>query len=408
VASRTARLVQLAHFAPLFFVALSACGGVPAAVEAPASVPEQPPAHAAAYGGDAGSAQLTPAEAAIVARLERDGPLGCAIDPRLIRAARRHAAALASATKAPGEAEMDHLRFAVLAEGGADYQLAPFAVRGLASGEPALRAYVEEHRREITHCGIGTARAGDRDVAVWVGSRRTVDLEPVPAASEIGARLTVKGVAMGAADGAIQAFLGLPDGSVRRLDVEALGAGRFAVPLRLERAGRYELELQVDLGGGAETASLLPLYAGTQPDSRPTIAAKGADAEPSSTEAPDAQIFTLVNAARERLGVAKLVRDARLDRVALTHSADMVALGYFGHRSPSGAMLADRLRATGLRPTAFGENVARSSSASRVHRNLMSSPSHRMELLSSSYTHLGVGVTRDGDDLVVTEVLARW
>jgi len=341
-----------------------------------------------------------------VTRLEGEGPLGCAIDQRLVLAARRHAAALASAAKPPGEAEMDHLRFAVLAEGGTDYQLTPFAVRGLASGEAALGAYIGEHRPEITHCGIGTARVGDRDVAMWVGSKRTVDLEPVPVASEIGTRLTVKGSVAGAAEGAIQAFLGLPDGSARRLDVEALGAGRFAVPLRLERAGRYELEIQVDLGGGAETASLLPLYAGIQPDARPTIAA--ADAEPTSAEAPDAQIFALVNAARARLGVAKLVRDERLDRVALAHCTDMVALGYFGHRSPSGAMLADRLRATGLLPAAFGENVARSSSALRVHRNLMSSPSHRMELLGSSYTHLGIGVARDGDDLVVTEVLARW
>jgi len=370
---------------------------------------EVPAAHAAVYGGDPDPVEMTPEEAAIVARLEEEGPLGCAIDARLVRAARRHAAALASSDRSPSEADMDHLRFAVLAEGGTDYLLTPFAVRDLETGRPALAAFIAEHRREVTHCGVGTARTGARDVAVWVGSRRAVDIDAVPVVREVGAAQTVTGRATGA-EGAVRAFLGLPDGSAIALEVRAQGGGAFAVTVPFERPGRYDLEIQIDLGGGPETASLLPLYAGTQPDTRPTVAAADADAGPTAigNEAPDAQLFALVNAARKRLGVATLVRDERLDGVARTHSADMVALGYFGHRSPGGAMLADRLRALGLRPSAFGENVARSSSAMRVHRNLMSSPSHRIELLSRSYTHMGIGVARDGDDLVVTEVLARW
>jgi uncharacterized protein YkwD len=388
-------------------IAAAGCGAVAVGAEPVPGADERPPAYAAQYGGAPGPVELSVDEAAIVARLEGEGPLGCAIDMRLVRAARRHAAALASADRPPGEAEMDHLRFAVLAEGGADYQLTPFAVRDLEAGGPALAAFVAEHRRDVTHCGLGVARVGGRSVAVWVGSRRAVALEPIPVASAVGAVLVVKGRAPGAA-GAVRAFLGMPDGSAIALDVRTMGGGEFTAEVPLERAGRYDLEIQTDPGSGPETASLLPLFAGRPPDAVPTVAAADSEAAERSVEAPDAQIFSLVNAARKRLGAAPLVRDARLDAVALAHSTDMVALGYFGHRSPGGAMLADRLRTSGLRPSAFGENVARSSSAVRVHRNLMDSPSHRIELLDRSYTHMGVGVARDGDALVVTEVLARW
>ena len=390
-------------------IAVAGCGGgaagtaesVPADAKPTTSAP-----YAAAYGGGPGSLELTSEEAAIVARLEGEGPLGCAIEERLVRAARRHAAVLASADRSQGEAEIDHLRFAVLAEGGTEYQLAPFATRDLEAGLQDLVAFVAEHRRDVTHCGVGKASAGGRDVVVWVGAKRAVSFAPIPVSSDVGTALTVSGAVAGAA-GAVRAYLGLPDGSAIALNAR-VSDGALTVEVPLERRGRYDLEIQIDLGGGPETASLLPLFAGMPPDERPTIAAAGMEDGGASPEAPDALIVSLVNAARKRLGLAPLARDARLDGLAAAHCADMVALGYFGHRSPSGAMLAERLRTSGLNPSAFGENVARSSSASRVHRNLMTSPSHRIELLSRSYTHLGVGVARDGDDLVVTEVLVRW
>lgn len=400
--------VHSVHFVHFFLLAVAGCGGGAAGIAEPVPADAKPTTsapYAAHYGGEAGPVALTAEETAIVARIEGEGPLGCAIEERLVRAARRHAAVLASAAGSQGEAEIDHLRFAVLAEGGTEYQLAPFATRDLGAGLQDLAAFVAEHRRDVTHCGLGKAGRGGRDVVVWVGAKRAVSFAPIPVSSEVGTALTVSGTVSGAL-GAARAYLGLPDGSADALAARVSG-GVLTVEVPFERRGRYELEIQIDLGGGPETASLLPLFAGVPPDGRPTIAA-GADDGGASAEAPDARIVSLVNAARKRLGLAPLARDARLDRVAAAHCADMVALGYFGHRSPSGAMLADRLRASELAPSAFGENVARSSSASRVHRNLMASPSHRIELLSRSYTHLGVGVARDGDDLVVTEVLARW
>ncbi|MCK9463466.1 MAG: hypothetical protein M0R80_27920, partial [Proteobacteria bacterium] len=305
-------------------IAVARCGGGAAGIAEPVPAEAKPTTsapYAAHYGGEAEPAALTAEEAAIVARIEGEGPLGCAIEERLVRAARRHAAVLASAAGSQGEAEIDHLRFAVLAEGGTEYQLAPFATRDLEAGLQDLAAFVAEHRRDVTHCGLGKAGRGGRDVVVWVGAKRAVSFAPIPVSSEVGTALTVSGTVSGA-PGAARAYLGLPDGSADALAARVSG-GVLTVEVPFERRGRYELEIQVDLGGGPETASLLPLFAGVPPDGRPTIAA-GADDGGASAEAPDARIVTLVNAARKRLGLAPLARDARLDRVAAAHCADMV------------------------------------------------------------------------------------
>jgi len=404
---RTGDSVHLAHFVYLVHLLLAGCG----AVEAPAVVPpfrseDSAPPYAETYGGDPAPTEPTEEEAALIARItDGRGDLGCIVDPRLVRAARKHAEALAGIDKSLGNAEMDHLRFTVLAEGGTDYLLSPFALRGSAGNERALADFIASQKEESTHCGIGIAKRGDRSATVFVGAKRVLELEPVEVASPVGAVLSVRGRAL-QRNAIVQAFLGLPDGSARKLGLRGNGEA-FSVSVPLDRPGRYELEFQVDLGGGPETASLLPLFAGVGKDVRPTVAAQADDAQSEGGD-PVSKIVALVNGARGRLGIPPLSRDPRLDAVALAHSRDMVALGYFGHRTPSGRMLADRLATAGLRPVKCGENVAKSRSAGRAHRNLMASPSHRLELLDPGFTHIGIGVASDGRDLVVTEVLVRW
>jgi uncharacterized protein YkwD len=66
----------------------------------------------------------------------------------------------------------------------------------------------------------------------------------------------------------------------------------------------------------------------------------------------------------------------------------------------------------GLRYSALGENVGVSSKTSdtllTIHNMFVSSSPHRANLLSSSYTHMGVGVATDSRGRVwVAEVFAR-
>jgi len=61
----------------------------------------------------------------------------------------------------------------------------------------------------------------------------------------------------------------------------------------------------------------------------------------------------------------------------------------------------------GLHVRVCGENVAHAETLALAHRALYASPSHRANLLSSSFDRIGVGVVRDADGSVwVTEELA--
>ena len=57
---------------------------------------------------------------------------------------------------------------------------------------------------------------------------------------------------------------------------------------------------------------------------------------------------------------------------------------------------------------ALGENVAYTSSVSRAHTLLMNSPPHRANLLSRTFTQVGVGVVKDSHRTVwVVEVFRK-
>jgi hypothetical protein len=334
----------------------------------------------------------------------------CAQDERLDVTARAHAIDLAASTKPPADTDLDHLRFSLLMQGGTDYVLQPLMTTLDEQGRAALRSFVLAHGDRWTHCGVGIDGPPGREVVVWIGVERVVELGPLPVRSPAGVELEIEGRTLDARPIAVQPFLGLPDGSVKRLaiasDWSGIGGGRFRVTIPLAAAGRHDFELLVDSGRGPETAVLLPLYVDQPPEYGPVITLE-APANAGDRPATD-NLAALLGKTRKRAGLGRLERDPRLDRIAGQHCRQMVELGFFGHRSPDGGLLGDRLRAAGLTPAKSAENIARSRSVTRVHHNLMESPSHRLNIVDSEFTHFGLGVTRDGDDVVVTEIFARW
>ena len=57
---------------------------------------------------------------------------------------------------------------------------------------------------------------------------------------------------------------------------------------------------------------------------------------------------------------------------------------------------------------AVGENVGSGSTVSRIHTAFMNSSAHRANILSTSYTEVGIGTARGGDGLIyVSEVFRR-
>ncbi len=122
----------------------------------------------------------------------------------------------------------------------------------------------------------------------------------------------------------------------------------------------------------------------------------------------EVQSFGLMNEARAGSGVAALSLDARVAQVARRHSEAMRDEGFFGHKGADGAGLRARLRAAGIPFGAAGENLAQVSGvgdpAGVAHRQLMDSPSHRDNILSTGFSRAGVGVAQSGSTYWVTQI----
>jgi len=116
-------------------------------------------------------------------------------------------------------------------------------------------------------------------------------------------------------------------------------------------------------------------------------------------------ILAKVNEARKDAGVKPLTYNVYLEDSAQRYALDMAEKGFFGHVSPDGQTLKDRVGATGyydrsysrdcgcIKGYTFGENIARGQkTADEVMEAWMKSPSHKEAILNPDYSDLGVGV----------------
>lgn len=109
-------------------------------------------------------------------------------------------------------------------------------------------------------------------------------------------------------------------------------------------------------------------------------------------------LLCLVNRERARAGARRLRPNRCLARVAARHARDMIARGYFGHTSPDGRTFGERILATGYAPRyarwTIGENLAWGAAPDGdpawVVDAWMRSPSHRQNLLRTSFRDVGV------------------
>lgn len=136
-------------------------------------------------------------------------------------------------------------------------------------------------------------------------------------------------------------------------------------------------------------------------------------------EALEARFLDLVNEERRRAGLAPLAPRLELRDAARFHSLDMAVNGFFGHVGPDGREASYRIAA--LDRTALAdftaENIATVSRSSgrigsdfavkRLHRNLMDSPGHRVNILHPKATHAAFGVARTQEGVWVTQLFMR-
>ncbi|SFB08283.1 MULTISPECIES: SafA/ExsA family spore coat assembly protein [unclassified Bacillus (in: firmicutes)] len=109
------------------------------------------------------------------------------------------------------------------------------------------------------------------------------------------------------------------------------------------------------------------------------------------------QVIQLTNQERAKYGLKPLVADWELSRVARYKSNDMRDKNYFSHTSPTYGDPFTMMKNFGIHYNAAGENIAAGqTTAASVVQAWMNSPGHRKNILSQSYTHIGVGYAQGG------------
>ena len=134
-------------------------------------------------------------------------------------------------------------------------------------------------------------------------------------------------------------------------------------------------------------------------------------AEPNDIER---RAFEQTNIVRVKNGLAPLVWDADVCRMARIHSESMSRNGYFSHVTPDGLRLRDRARVAGiLQFSVLGENIALSQGyddpGAFVVAQWMQSTKHRANILSSEFRAMAIGsfVGPDGSIYLTQTFITR-
>ncbi len=117
----------------------------------------------------------------------------------------------------------------------------------------------------------------------------------------------------------------------------------------------------------------------------------------SSVLAYEKEVVRLVNEERVKNGLRELTYDWELSRVARIKSQDMRDNRYFSHTSPTYGSPFNMMRSFGITYRSAGENIAKGQATPAAVVNAwMNSSGHRANILSPSFTHIGVGYVADG------------
>jgi uncharacterized protein YkwD len=111
-------------------------------------------------------------------------------------------------------------------------------------------------------------------------------------------------------------------------------------------------------------------------------------------------VLCLHNKIRAERGLPALRDNAKLRKAALSHSASMVAEGFFEHTSPNGDTFVDRILDAGYTKRnsgwTLGENLAwgtgELSTPAQIMQSWMNSPGHRSNIIKKGYREVGIGI----------------
>ncbi|HEX3712469.1 MAG TPA: CAP domain-containing protein [Trebonia sp.] len=150
------------------------------------------------------------------------------------------------------------------------------------------------------------------------------------------------------------------------------------------------------------------------PGSGPASPAPGGSSGTQDSSAA-AQVLALINQARSAAGLPALTVTSGLDASSSAHNLKMAAGCGLSHQCPGEAAIGNRETAAGVVWTAAGENIGEggpvsdtSAAIAQMAVGLTQSmldeqppnDGHRMNILSSTFTHIGIAVYRDSSGTV--------
>lgn len=110
------------------------------------------------------------------------------------------------------------------------------------------------------------------------------------------------------------------------------------------------------------------------------------------------KVIDLVNVERSKRGMQLLAQNWQLSRIARYKSQDMINKHYFSHISPTYGSPFNMMESFGIKFSAAGENIAMGQrTPQEVMNSWMNSPGHRANILSPTYTQIGVGLAKDSN-----------
>lgn len=113
--------------------------------------------------------------------------------------------------------------------------------------------------------------------------------------------------------------------------------------------------------------------------------------QPTASNQFDQQVLQIVNSERSKAGLGSLSMDNNLSKMAMVKAQDMYNNNYFSHTSPTYGSPFDMMRDFQITYNAAGENIAKGQQTpTRVMNDWMNSPGHRANILSRSFTKIGI------------------
>lgn len=200
----------------------------------------------------------------------------------------------------------------------------------------------------------------------------------------------------------------LPGSSIERLDyminMRRIGA-LLALTSLLTFAQPHSAEAALWSSFRSTASSWLSRY---QP--RVTAPRTSSTAAPRTTTttsvapATEQTLVNLVNAERNKAGIAPLQLDSQAAGAAQIKAKEMASRNYFSHTSPTYGSVESLLRSFGVRFSLAGENIGQGAAPEQIHAMWLNSSSHRANMLNRKFTHIGVGVARSGSGYVISQI----